>query len=86
MFNIIALANTLAIIDFILHPLFHLWVYFAPTSYEWAMRLFIAGLSLHITEMDTSFSHIVLGTIAEAAAFWVLGASVALIYNRLSTY
>ena len=43
---------------------FHLWVYFAPTSYEWAMRLFIAGLSLHITEMDTNFSHIVLGTIA----------------------
>ena len=26
--NAIALANTLAIIDLVLHPLFHFWVYF----------------------------------------------------------
>ncbi|MBI3335797.1 MAG: hypothetical protein HY001_04865 [Candidatus Portnoybacteria bacterium] len=84
MLNVIAFANTFAIIDLILHPLFHLWIFVAPRSYEWAMNLFVAGLHLQVTEFDSSFSHIVLGSIIEASAFWVLGASVALIYNRLS--
>ena len=68
-FNVIAFANTLAIIDLILHPLFHLWVSVAPRSYEWAMHLFVAGLQLQVTEIDSSFSHITLGTIVEASAF-----------------
>ena len=84
MFKVIAFANTLAIIDLILHPLFHLWISVAPHSYEWAMNLFVAGLHLQITEFDSNFSHIVLGTIVEASAFWVFGASIALIYNRLA--
>lgn len=84
MLNVIAFANTFAIIDLVLHPFFHLWISLTPRSYEWAMHLFVAGLELHVTEFDTNFSHIVLGTLVEASAFWILGASVALIYNRLS--
>ena len=83
-FNVIALANTFAIIDLILHPLFHLWVSIAPRSYEWAMHLFVAGLNLQITDFDSSFTHIALGTIIETSAFWLLGASIAIIYNRMS--
>ena len=83
-FNVIAFANTFAIIDLILHPLFHLWISVAPRSYEWAMNLFVAGLHLQVTDFDSSFIHIALGTIAEASAFWILGASVALIYNWIS--
>lgn len=83
-FNVIALANTFAIIDLILHPLFHFWVSVAPRSYEWAMNLFVAGLQLRVTEFDSSFGYIVLGTIIEASAFWLLGAAVALIYNKFS--
>ena len=83
-FNVIAFANTFAIIDLILHPLFHLWISVAPRSYEWAMYLFVAGLKLEVTNFDSSFTHIALGTIVEASAFWILGASVALIYNRLT--
>ena len=83
-FNVVALANTFAIIDIILHPLFHLWVYVSPRSYEWVMHLFVAGLQLEVTNFDSSFTHVALGTIVEASAFWILGASVALIYNWMS--
>jgi len=83
-FNIIAFANTLAIIDLILHPLFHLWISIASRSYEWMMNLFVAGLHLQVTDFDSSLSHIALGTIVEASAFWVLGAMIALIYNKLT--
>lgn len=83
-FNVLALANTFAVIDIVLHPLFHLWVSLAPTSYERAMNLFVAGLQLRVADFDTSLLHIVLGTFVEAAVFWVLGAVVALIYNRFS--
>ena len=84
MFKVIAFANTLAIIDLILHPLFHLWISIAPRSYEWAMNLFVAGLHLQVTDFDSSFIHIAFGTIVEASAFWILGASIALIYNWMS--
>lgn len=84
MLKIIPFANTLAIIDLILHPLFHLWVTVAPRSYEWAMHLFVAGLQLRVTEVDSSLGHIVLGTLIEASAFWILGASLASIYNKLA--
>ena len=83
-FNVIAFANTFAVIDLILHPLFHLWISVAPRSYEWAMNLFVAGLHLQVTDFDSSFIHIALGTIVEASVFWILGASVALIYNWMS--
>ena len=84
MLKVISFANTFAIIDLILHPLFHLWISTAPRSYELAMNLFVAGLHLQVTDFDSSFTHIALGTIVEASAFWILGASFALIYNRLS--
>jgi len=83
-FNVIAFANTLAIIDLILHPLFHLWVSVAPGSYEWAMHLFVAGLKLEVTNFDSSLAHIALGTVVEASAFWILGAMIASIYNKLA--
>ena len=82
-FNVIALANTFAIIDIILHPLFHFWISVSPSSYEWMMNLFVAGLRLEVTGFDSSIVHIILGTIVEAATFWLLGATLALIYNRL---
>lgn len=84
MFNTFALANTCALIDVVLHPLFHIWVSISPSSYERAMNLFVAGLHLRVTEFDTSTSHIVVGTIIEATVFWILGAAVALIYNFFS--
>lgn len=83
-FNVLAFANTLAVIDLILHPLFHLWISIAPRSYEWAMNLFVAGLQLQVTDFDSSLTHIALGTIVEASAFWILGASIALTYNWMS--
>ena len=84
MFKVIAFANTLAIIDLILHLLFHLWILVAPRSYELAMNLFVAGLQLQVTNFDSSLVHIALGTVVEASAFWLLGASIALIYNWMS--
>ncbi len=82
--NVFALANTFAIIDIVLHPLFHIWVSVNPGSYEWLMSLFVAGLHLQVTQFDSSISHIILGTILEAAVFWLLGATIALFYNKLS--
>lgn len=82
--NAIALANTVAIIDLILHPLFHLWIYISPGSYEWAMNLFVAGLQLNVTSFDSSLAHILLGTVVEASVFWLLGYCVASLYNRLN--
>jgi len=83
-FNVIALANTFAIIDIILHPIFHIWVYFAPKSYENIMNLFVAGLNLQVTQFDISLSHIIFGTVIEAGVFWVLGVTAGLLYNKLS--
>lgn len=83
-FNVIGFANTLAIIDVILHSIIHIWVAVSPSSYEWMMNLFVAGLKLEVTGFDTSLSHILLGTVVEAGIFWLLGASIALIYNKVS--
>jgi len=83
-FNVFAFANTLAIIDIVLHAFFHAWIYLSPESYEWTMNLFVAGLQLNVTSFDTGLSHILLGTIIEAAVFWLLGATIATLYNKLS--
>ena len=83
-FNVLAFANTFAIIDIILHPLFHIWVSVAPRSYERLMNLFVAGLHLQVTEFDINIWHILMSTIIEASVFWILGAAIALIYNKLS--
>lgn len=80
----LALANTFALIDLVLHPFFHLWVAFSPRSYEWVMNLFVAGLHLQVTAFDTGLTHIIFGAILEASTFWVLGFTAALIYNFFS--
>ena len=80
--NAIALANTFALIDLVLHPLFHLWGWFLPRSYESLMHEFVIGLNLRVDEKFTPTFFIF--WIVEAAAFWVLGYMVATIYNRLS--
>ena len=84
--DVIALANTFAIIDVILHPLFHIWISVHPASYERAMHLFVAGLELNVTEFDSSISHILMGTALEAAALWCLGAIGSLLYNKLLSH
>jgi len=82
--NAIAFANTFAIIDLVLHPFFHLWVWISPYSYGWMMNLFVAGLKLNVTNFDYSIFHVVLGTILEATVFWILGYSIAFLYNKLN--
>ena len=82
--NAVALANTFAIIDLVLHPLFRFWVWVSPDSYVWAMNLFVAGFQLNVTSFDTNIYHIALGTVSEAATFWVLGLSVAYLYNTFN--
>lgn len=83
-FNVFALANTFALIDIFLHPLSHIWVSFSPRSYEFIMNLFVSGLHLQVTEFDFNLMHIIIGTIIEAGVFWLLGAIIALLYNRFS--
>lgn len=82
--NPFALAGTFAIIDIVLHPLFHLWVSVAPHSYEKVMNLFVAGLHLEVTNFDSSIDHIILGTVVEAGVFWILGFVGATLYNKLN--
>lgn len=76
-----ALANTLAVLDLILHPLIHVWVAFSPHSYERMMNTFVAGLHLKVESSETSVSHIIFGTIAEAGTLWVLGVIFTCLYN-----
>jgi len=83
-FDVFALANTFAIIDIILHPLFRLWIWISPNSYESAMNLAVAGLQVKVTSFDLNLSYMIFGTILEVAIFWLLGATVALLYNKLS--
>ena len=80
-----ALANTFGVIDIVLHPLFHIWVTLSPDSYERLMNLFVAGLHLEVTSFDSSISHILLGTVIEAAIFWCLGFMGASVYNYFAS-
>lgn len=78
-----ALANTLAIIDLVAHPAFHLWAAISPDSLEYLMHVFVAGLELNIDPaFDLSPIHLVWGTLLEASVFWVTGYVVATVYNR----
>lgn len=76
-----SLGATFATIDLVLHPLFHLWVAVSPHSYEHLMNLFVAGLRLKVTEFDTSWGHVILGSVIEACIFWLLGFLGGTIYN-----
>ena len=82
--NASALGNTFALIDLILHPLFHLWVFLSPGSYEWVMHLFVAGLEINVTTLDSRLPHIILGTVVEASVFWLLGYVGGSLYNKFS--
>ena len=78
----LALANTLGIIDLILHPAFHIWGWLAPRSYELAMSEFVIGLQLNVKEVfELRF---LIFWIIEALAIWTLGFTIATIYNKLS--
>lgn len=84
-FNVIALANTCAAIDIVLHPLFRLWILISPENYERAMRLFVAGVQIHVEpQIDLNLFNLVIGTLLEAAGFWLFGALVGVVYNRFS--
>jgi len=83
-FNVIALANTFAVIDIVLHLLFRLWIWISPGSYENIIHLFVAGLNVEVTAFDFNISNLIFSTVLEAIGFWVLGAAVALIYNKFS--
>ncbi len=80
--NAIALANTFALIDLVLHPLFHIWGWYFPRSYEQAMHEFVIGLNLGVDEQFTPVFFIF--WVTEAVAFWLLGATVGWLYNKLS--
>ena len=81
--SVLAFANTFAIIDLVLHPLFRLWIWLEPHTYERAMNLFVAGLRVEVTNFDLSIGNMIIGTILEAAGFWIFGALVASLYNLL---
>ena len=83
-FDVFALANTFAILDIILHLLFRVWIWIAPSSYESTMNLFVAGWQVKVTSFDLNLLHMFFSTILEAAVFWLLGATIALLYNKLS--
>ncbi len=83
--NVLALANTFAVIDLVLHPLFHIWVGINPESYEKLMHLFVAGLDVHVDKGESGLVHILVGTVIEATVFWVLGATISLVYNKFAS-
>ena len=68
--------------DLVLRPLFHLWGWFLPRSYEEFMHGFVIGLNLQVDETFTPMFFIF--WVLEVTAFWILGHAVATIYNRLS--
>jgi hypothetical protein len=82
--DVIALANSIAVVDTVLHLLFHLWGWWAPQSYENSMAEFALGFPVKIQHgFGTSF--FVFWAI-EVAFFWLLGATIALLYNTFSRY
>lgn len=81
----IALANTFGILDLVLHSLFHLWVFISPSSYEYLMQIFVAGLHLQVDKtFDLSPVNLLLSTTLEALGFWLLGFIGASLYNKLA--
>jgi len=84
-FNVIALANTFAAIDIVLHPLCRLWILISPHTYEKTLRLFVAGFQVHVEpHVDLNLFNFVFSTLLEAATFWLVGALVGVVYNKFS--
>ena len=82
--NPLALANTFAIIDLVLHPLFHIWVGVNPESYEKLMHLFVAGLNVNVEPHESSFWYVIGGTVLEASVFLILCFLSSTLYNKLA--
>lgn len=80
----IALANTFGLIDFVLHPFFHGWGWLAPESYERVMRGFVIGLDINVDARDRFGPDFFFYWFLEVATFWILGAAVAVLYNRMA--
>ena len=82
----VALANTFAAIDIVLHVGIHVWVALSPETYEYLMALFVAGFRPEVTHFDISISHILTGTLIEAVVFWSLGFVGATVYNWFASF
>jgi len=82
--NAYAMGNTLGLIVLILHPLFHLWTFLSPESYQFIVRMFFPGFIVTITPFDFSTTIILFATILKSAVFWLLGFIGALLYNKFA--
>lgn len=80
--NVIALANTVAVVDMVLHLVFHLWGWRAPRSYERSMAEFALGFQVKVKQ-GVGPRFFVFWAI-EITSFWVFGAVIALLYNAFS--
>lgn len=76
-----ALANAVGLIDFVLHPFFHAWGWVAPDLYERVMRGFVVGLPMKVDRRDEFDASFFAYWFAEVAVIWILGATVAVLYN-----
>lgn len=80
--HVIAMANTFAVVDIVIHSIAVFWMSKSPESFLFILRYFVEGLkleadpSVHMTVFDYFF-----GTALEGAFFWVLGAFLAICYN-----
>lgn len=81
-FDAVAMGNTLAIASAVLHPLFHLWGWYAPRSYEMLFSEFVIGLQLKVEE--SFYPHFFFFYIVEIIILWFVGFVTASLYNRLA--
>jgi hypothetical protein len=81
-FDAVALGNTLAISSLVLHPLFHLWGWLSPRTYEVLFSEFVIGLHLKVEEHFHPKFFIFY--IVEAVTLWIVGFVFASLYNKLS--
>ena len=54
---------------------------FTAGDHQINRTLLVAGLHLEVTQFDSDPMHIAIGTIVEAAVFWILGYLGATVYN-----
>ncbi len=77
----LALANSMGIFVFLLHPLFHIWVAIDPESYVMMVRLFAPGITASVSVFDYSIVTTIVATILKAAVFWGIGYAIGWLYN-----
>lgn len=76
------MGNAMGLFVFILHPFFHIWTAFHPSSYVYMLKLFVPGINPVITPFDYSLQNSIIATFTKAFAFWLLGFIIASIYNQ----